>query len=81
MQSISPGLVETEFLSRTFDAEVAKAIYGSVESLQPKDIAESVIYILQAPPHVEINDIILQPTETNNWNIEVLILFKNKLRY
>lgn len=81
MQSISPGLVETEFLSRTFDAEVAKATYGSVESLKPNDIAESVIYILQAPPHVEINDIILQPTEMNYWNIERIDSFKNKLRY
>ena len=65
MQSISPGLVETEFLSRTFDPETARAMYGSVECLQPKDIAETVIYILQAPPHVEVNDIILQPTAMN----------------
>lgn len=61
--SISPGIVETKFLERTYDETAAQTWYGSIKCLQPKDIADAVIYILQSPPHVDVNDIIVQPVE------------------
>ncbi len=62
-QSISPGVVETEFLARTFNPDVAKSVYGSAECLQSQDIANAVVYILQCPPHMDVNDIIVQPVQ------------------
>ncbi|XP_045613500.1 dehydrogenase/reductase SDR family member 11 [Procambarus clarkii] len=61
---ISPGLVETEFASRLFkdDAE-AKKVFSSIKGLQADDVASSVIHVLSAPPHVQIHDIIVRPTE------------------
>ncbi|XP_035664912.1 dehydrogenase/reductase SDR family member 11-like [Branchiostoma floridae] len=65
---ISPGLVETEFAVRQNkdDPQKARDQYASIECLQAKDIADTVLYVLGAPPHVEINDIWMRPTEQTN---------------
>eukprot|EP00058_Branchiostoma_floridae_P028070 XP_002613561.1 hypothetical protein BRAFLDRAFT_71798 [Branchiostoma floridae] len=62
---ISPGLVETEFAIRLNkdDPQKARDLYASTQCLQAKDIADAVLYVLGAPPHVEINDIWMRPTE------------------
>uniref|UniRef100_A0A672KHU5 Dehydrogenase/reductase SDR family member 11 n=1 Tax=Sinocyclocheilus grahami TaxID=75366 RepID=A0A672KHU5_SINGR len=62
---ISPGLVETEFASRRFseNPEIAVATYKSVKCLQVADIANAVVYVLSAPPHVQIGDIEITPVE------------------
>ncbi|KAM8817332.1 dehydrogenase/reductase SDR family member 11 isoform 3-T4 [Rhynchonycteris naso] len=62
---ISPGLVETQFAFRLHDKdpEKAAATYGQIECLKPEDVAAAVIYVLSAPPHVQIGDIQMRPTE------------------
>ncbi|XP_050391973.1 dehydrogenase/reductase SDR family member 11-like [Patella vulgata] len=61
---VSPGLVETEFSYRmNKDEEKAKALYSSILCLKGKDISNAVVYALQAPSHVEINDVLIRPTE------------------
>ncbi|KAL3991662.1 translation initiation factor eIF-2B subunit alpha [Sarotherodon galilaeus] len=57
--SISPGLVDTEFVSRLHSDEPDKAaaVYSAFTPLTAKDIASVVTYILSAPPHVQIGDI------------------------
>jgi 17beta-estradiol 17-dehydrogenase / 3beta-hydroxysteroid 3-dehydrogenase len=67
ISSISPGLVETNFASRFLQNEVAgKAVYQKFKPLNPEDIAEVVYFILSTPPHVQIHDIIVRPTEQND---------------
>ncbi|GIY15750.1 hypothetical protein CDAR_266971 [Caerostris darwini] len=64
ISSVSPGMVTTEFLGNFLkDDSTRKAsdFYDSIETLQPKDIADSVLYILSVPPHVEVHDIIIRP--------------------
>jgi len=46
LQSISPGLVETEMAPEEY---MRKCPY-----LQPEDIAAGVLYVLGAPPHVQV---------------------------
>ncbi|XP_050985463.1 dehydrogenase/reductase SDR family member 11b [Labeo rohita] len=62
---ISPGLVETEFAYRLFseEQEKAAATYKSIKCLQADDIADAVVYVLSAPPHVQIGDIQMRPVE------------------
>jgi NADP-dependent 3-hydroxy acid dehydrogenase YdfG len=64
VSAISPRLVETEFAFRLFpsDPEKANAIYSSVSCLQPQDVADSVVYALSAPEHVQVLDVWLSPT-------------------
>ncbi|XP_043115100.1 dehydrogenase/reductase SDR family member 11b [Puntigrus tetrazona] len=62
---ISPGLVETEFAYRLYNEnpEKASAAYKSIKCLQAEDIANAVVYVLSAPPHVQIGDIQMRPVE------------------
>ena len=63
--SISPGVVETEFNYRMTpnDPKSAEELYKSMKCLQGDEIADAVIYALCAPPHVDVNEIMLRPTE------------------
>lgn len=62
--SISPGVIETDFASRVFtDHDEAAALFNTIECLKAEDIAQTVVYILQSPPHVDVNDIILRSVE------------------
>jgi NADP-dependent 3-hydroxy acid dehydrogenase YdfG len=54
-QSISPGLVDTELLrigtKKSFNSD---ELFARVPSLEPRDIADAVAYVLAAPPHVQV---------------------------
>jgi 17beta-estradiol 17-dehydrogenase / 3beta-hydroxysteroid 3-dehydrogenase len=62
--SVSPGIVETEFAEKYHQSpEKAKATYSHFPVLQAVDIANAVAYALSQPAHVEVNDILLRPTQ------------------
>ncbi|CAI5693211.1 unnamed protein product [Oreochromis niloticus] len=63
LQSISPGLVATEFISRasTNNPDQVAGIYAAYKALQAKDIASAVTYVLSAPPHVQIGELVVEP--------------------
>jgi 3-hydroxy acid dehydrogenase/malonic semialdehyde reductase len=62
--SINPGMVETEFSVVRFkgDKEKADLTYKGLIPLAGKDIADIILYVLQAPPHVQLADITVFPT-------------------
>ncbi|MEO5603668.1 MAG: SDR family NAD(P)-dependent oxidoreductase [Cyclobacteriaceae bacterium] len=62
--SINPGLVETEFALVRFkgDTEKAAAVYKGIKPLTGPDIADIILYVLSAPPHVVLADITVYPT-------------------
>ena len=66
--SIDPGLVETEFSIVRFhgDTEKAKKVYEGMTPLSPNDVADAVIWSATRPPHVNIQDIILMPTDQSS---------------
>jgi len=61
--SIEPGMVETEFtLVRTSGNQSAHdALYGGARPMTGEDIAETVCWIADLPPHLNINTIELMP--------------------
>ncbi|XP_047247948.1 dehydrogenase/reductase SDR family member 11-like isoform X3 [Girardinichthys multiradiatus] len=63
--SISPGMVETEFIYRLYsdNPEKAKAAYSRFKTLEAIDVANAVVYVLSAPPHVEIGELLFRPVE------------------
>lgn len=61
--NISPGLVETEFSEvRLRDSEKAKAVYQGLQTLTGDDIADSILWSLSRPPHVNIQEMVIYPT-------------------
>lgn len=62
---ISPGMVETEFSEVRLggDKESAKKVYEGMTPLSPEDIAEAVVWSLMRPSHVNIQEIVIYPTD------------------
>jgi NADP-dependent 3-hydroxy acid dehydrogenase YdfG len=61
---ICPGYVETGFASHYLKSEEkARETYSRFKVLEAEDVAEAVSYMLACPPHVQVHDILLRPTE------------------
>lgn len=62
--SISPGMVETEFSIVRFHGDEKRAadVYKGFTPLYAEDIAETILFMLTRPPHVNIDDILIMPT-------------------
>jgi hypothetical protein len=62
--NIEPGMVKTEFsLVRSGDEAKAEAVYKGFKPLLPEDIAEAVIWCLERPPHVNIQEMVVFPID------------------
>lgn len=62
--NISPGIVETDFsLVRLRNQKKADAVYQGFKPLSAQDIAESIEWALSRPSHVNIQDIVIFPTD------------------
>jgi len=62
---IEPGAVDTELQShlRPEVMEEWKKNFGDIELLHPEDIAEAIYYALSQPERVNVNEILIRPTE------------------
>jgi len=66
---VSPGYVATEF------ADVFAGRPGALQALQARlavkmldavDVARAIVWVLTQPPHVEVHDVLVRPTEQKN---------------
>jgi NADP-dependent 3-hydroxy acid dehydrogenase YdfG len=63
---IEPGLVATELRDHIGHAGVKKTINDWAESLrqlQPEDVADAIVFCVGRPAHVNINEILMRPTD------------------
>ncbi|ELR70398.1 Oxidoreductase, short chain dehydrogenase/reductase family [Fulvivirga imtechensis AK7] len=62
--AINPGLVETEFSLVRFKGDENKAnqVYSGIKPLTPGDIAETILFVVTRPAHVNVSDLIIFPT-------------------
>jgi NADP-dependent 3-hydroxy acid dehydrogenase YdfG len=63
--NIEPGYVKTEFAEMRLrgDKARAEALYEGFQPLQPEDIAEAVVWCLERPPHVNVQEMVVFPTD------------------
>jgi len=62
--NIEPGMVETEFSEvRMQDRERAKHVYKGMNPLTGADIADTILWCLQRPAHVNIQELVIFPTD------------------
>lgn len=65
VSSISPGMVNTEFSLVRFKGDQNRAdnVYKGLTPLYARDIAESLLFMVTRPPHVNIEDLVIMPTD------------------
>lgn len=65
---IRPGMVETEFSQVRFhgDRERADKVYEGVEPLTGADIAEAIVWAAQLPARMNVNEMVLMPSQQAN---------------
>jgi 3-hydroxy acid dehydrogenase/malonic semialdehyde reductase len=61
---IDPGAVESEFSEVRYhgDKERAEKVYEGFHPLSPVDVADAIFYVANAPKHVNITTLVIQPT-------------------
>lgn len=66
--NVAPGMIDTEFSLVRFkgDKEKANEVYNGFEPLHAHDIAETILFVVSRPNHVNINDILVMPTMQAN---------------
>ena len=63
---IEPGVVETELREHIAHAGTKQAIdawAAGMRQLQPEDVANAVVYCVTQPSHVNVNEILMRPTD------------------
>ena len=66
---IEPGVVDTELLDHISDQGAVAAFaerWGQKVKLRPEDVANAIVYAVSQPPHVNVNEILVRPTEQEN---------------
>jgi clavulanate-9-aldehyde reducatase len=63
---VAPGFVETELQGHNTDPVVVQAMSRAREQigdvLAPQDIADAIVYAVDRPPHVCVNEVVVRPT-------------------
>lgn len=65
VSSVCPGAVHTEFSLVRFkgDKSLADKVYEGITPLDAADVAETILFVITRPPHVNIDDVLLMPTD------------------
>lgn len=65
VSAVNPGLVETEFSQVRFkgDSQRADQVYQGYQPLTANDIAETILFMVTRPSHVNIADLLILPTD------------------
>ena len=68
VSAIHPGMVDTEFSEVRFKGNKDKAsqVYKGLTPLHAKDVADVILYMVQAREHVNVADVILLPKAQAN---------------
>lgn len=65
VSSVDPGMADTEFSQVRFkgDASRADSVYKGMRPLIAEDVAETILWCLERPAHVNIQDVVIMPTD------------------
>lgn len=61
---IEPGVVDTDLNSSITDASLAKFVESTKQmaALHAEDIANAILFAVESPPHMNVNEIMVRPT-------------------
>ena len=63
--TIEPGIVATELTNTITDKSLESFVKHaqSIETLKSEDIANAIMFAVESPPHVNVNEIMIRPTQ------------------
>lgn len=61
--SVEPGLVRTEFPNGSFPSADEYYAQREYSPLEAKDVARAILYAVEQPPSVSVNEILIRPTD------------------
>ena len=63
--TIDPGMAETEFSVVRYKGDKQKAddVYAGMNPLLAEDIADTMVWMASRPPHVNIDELVIKPTD------------------
>ncbi|MEX0911533.1 MAG: oxidoreductase, partial [Nitrosopumilaceae archaeon] len=63
--TIEPGIVATELTNTITDKSLESFLkYAqTIETLQSSDIANTILFALNSPPYMNVNEIMVRPTQ------------------
>jgi NADP-dependent 3-hydroxy acid dehydrogenase YdfG len=63
--TIDPGMAETEFSVVRYKGDKQKAdeVYAGMNPLLAEDIADTMVWMAARPPHVNIDELVIKPTD------------------
>jgi len=65
--AVSPGYVSTEFADVFAGRPGSTAeVDARLKTLEPRDVADDILWIVTRPPHVEVHDVLVRPTAQRN---------------
>ena len=64
MSCLSPGLVESDFYAAKCGEARAGLVYAAADALEGRDVVDAALFVLTAPPHVEVADILMRTTSS-----------------
>lgn len=61
---IEPGVVDTELNNTITDESLAKFVESTKQmaALKAEDIAKTILFAVESPPHMNVNEIMIRPT-------------------
>lgn len=66
VNTISPGVINTGWADKVSDPEGRKVAQALTKiAISPQDVASAVVYALNQPENVTVNDLIISPTRQN----------------
>lgn len=66
VNTISPGVINTGWADKVSDPEGRKVAQELTKiAISPQDVANAVVYVLNQPRNVTVNDLIVSPTKQN----------------
>ena len=62
ISSVSPGLVETQFLAKMVGRPGDQLkLFSRMKALEVEDVVQTVLHLLQTPAHVQVHDVLMRP--------------------
>lgn len=63
VSEIRPGMVETDFSLVRFKGDTNRAarVYQGLKPLSGRDVAEAILWMVQAPEHVNLSEVVILP--------------------